>query len=159
MTATGTTPPPNTGRSHISQVLAEAAPDPEIDMAKKGVKSGKRAKGAGATPQAKEDFRRRTGKTPDLHVGLIRTFKSVNTHPGAGLSSKAAWMVNDLLEDLFHRIADKSLATMKYAGKSTLKGDHMQAATRSIFSGELMHHADNEGCKAVKRFQGKAGGE
>lgn len=118
-------------------------------MAKKG---GKRA---GAAAQAKENQRRRTGKTPDLHVGLLRTFKSVNTASGAGLSSKAVWMVNDLLEDLFHRIADQSLATMKYAGKSTLKGDHVQAATRSIFSGELMNHADSEGCKAIKRFQGR----
>lgn len=121
-------------------------------MAKNGkiTKSGKRGKGA--TPQAQEDFRRRTGKTPPLHVGLLRTFKSVNTSPGTGLSSKAVWMVNDLLEDLFHRISDKALKTMKYSGKSTLKGEHVQAATKAIFSGELMTHADNEGCKAVKKF-------
>lgn len=110
----------------------------------------KRGKGG----RAKEDARRRTGKTPDLHVGIIRTFKSINTVRGAGLSFKAMWLVNDLLEDLFDRIADKSLSTMKYAGKSTLKGEHVQAATKSIFSGELMHHADSEGCKSVQKFNG-----
>lgn len=130
-------------------------------MAQKGkiTKGGKRGKGAGATPQAKEDFRRRNGKTPVLHVGLLRTFKSINTGPGAALSSKAVWMVNDLLEDLFHRTADKALKTMKYAGKSTLKGEHVQAATKTIFSGELMTHADNEGCKAVKKFIGDSEAE
>ena len=127
-------------------------------MAKKPAKKKSAKKGAikgakkGVTPT-----RRR--KKPDHNKFSIFIYKVLQqVHPGTGMSKKAMVIMNELIHDVFDRIASEAGKLCKYNGKSTLRMRDIETAVRLILPGQLAKHAVSEGTKYVMRcFSGPSG--
>lgn len=73
-------------------------------------------------------------------------------HPGMGISSKAMTILNNLMSDMFERLAEEACQLSKYNGKVTLTSREIQGAVRLVLPGELGRHAIAEGVKAVTTY-------
>ncbi|KAI5666460.1 hypothetical protein M9H77_16313 [Catharanthus roseus] len=73
-------------------------------------------------------------------------------HPDMGISSKAMTIINNLMSDMFERIADEASKLSKYIGRVTLSSLEIQDAVKLVLPGELGKHAIAEGSKAVANY-------
>ncbi|KAL8515903.1 hypothetical protein ACS0TY_014562 [Phlomoides rotata] len=115
----------------------ETAPTPprkEAPPRKSGVKK-RRKRGGGA-----EEYRR--------YVFMV--MKQV--HPEMGISSKAMTIVNNMMVDMFERLAEEAARLAKYTGRQTLSSREVQGAVKLVLPGELGKHAMSEGTKAVNHY-------
>ncbi|KAL1827723.1 hypothetical protein ACET3Z_006135 [Daucus carota] len=71
-------------------------------------------------------------------------------HPDIGISSKAMTIVNNLMTDMFERLADEAARLTKYTKKMTLSSREIQGAVKLVLPGELGKHAVAEGAKAFE---------
>ncbi|KAE8037551.1 hypothetical protein FH972_010132 [Carpinus fangiana] len=81
---------------------------------------------------------------------VFRVLKQV--HPGMAISSKAMTVLNNLMRDMFERVAEEAARLSKYTGRVTLTSREIQGAVRLVLPGELGKHAVAEGSKAVTTF-------
>ncbi|KAJ8559619.1 hypothetical protein K7X08_003677 [Anisodus acutangulus] len=131
---------PTPPKSEAGQKKAQKRkPDP----AQKGEEGGKRKKkrakvGGGVGPS--EGYRRY----------VFRVLKQV--HPDKGISSKAMTILNNLMGDMFERIANEAAILSKYVGRATLASVDIQDAVKLVLPGELGKHAIAEGTKAVTTY-------
>ncbi|WOG87675.1 hypothetical protein DCAR_0206906 [Daucus carota subsp. sativus] len=79
-------------------------------------------------------------------------------HPDIGISSKAMTIVNNLMTDMFERLADEAARLTKYTKKMTLSSREIQGAVKLVLPGELGKHAVAEGAKAVTNYVQYASG-
>ncbi|XP_015078035.1 histone H2B.1-like [Solanum pennellii] len=114
-------------------------PDPAQKAKGGGERKRKRAKvGGGVGPS--EGYRRY----------VFRVMKQV--HPDMGISSKAMTVLNNLMGDMFERIANEAAILTKYVGRTTLASVDIQDAVKLVLPGELGKHAIAEGTKAVANY-------
>jgi histone H2B len=66
--------------------------------------------------------------------------------------SKAMTVLNNLMSDMFERVAEEAARLSKYTGRVTLTSREIQGAVRLVLPGELGKHAVAEGSKAVTTF-------
>ncbi|KAK9079099.1 hypothetical protein SSX86_000769 [Deinandra increscens subsp. villosa] len=110
--------------------------------AREGVSGGKRKK-----------KRRKVGEVSGelgYKTYLYRVLKQV--HPDLGISSKAMVIVNNLMGDMFERVAEVAARLSEYNKKMTLSSREIQAAVKLVLPGELGKHAIAEGTKAVTSY-------
>ncbi|KAH6836716.1 Histone superfamily protein, partial [Perilla frutescens var. hirtella] len=81
---------------------------------------------------------------------LLMVMKEV--HPDMGISSKAMTIVNNLMSDMFERIAEEAARLQKYTRRRTLSSREIQGAVKLVLPGELGKHAVAEGTKAVTTY-------
>ena len=81
---------------------------------------------------------------------MYRVLKQV--HPGMGISSKAMTILNNLMNDIFERLASEAGRLTKYARRRTLSSIEIQGAVRLVLPRELGKHAISEGIKAVTTY-------
>ena len=82
---------------------------------------------------------------------VFRVLKQV--HPGMGISSKAMTVVNNLMSDMFERMAMEASRLNMYGKKNTMTSREIHGAVRLILPGELGKHAIAEGSKAVSNYK------
>ncbi|KAG8387574.1 hypothetical protein BUALT_Bualt02G0035500 [Buddleja alternifolia] len=73
-------------------------------------------------------------------------------HPDMGISSKAMTIINNLMADMFERLAAEAALLVKYTGRSTMSSREVQGAVKLVLPGELGKHAVAEGTKAVTNY-------
>lgn len=74
-------------------------------------------------------------------------------HPDRGISRKAMQVMDDLVRDLFHRIATEARQAMESTGRSTLTSHDIRTGTMLVLGNtELERHALSQGQKAVTKF-------
>ncbi|KAH7542079.1 histone H2B.3 [Ziziphus jujuba] len=81
---------------------------------------------------------------------VFRVLKQV--HPGMAISSKAMTIINNLMTDMFERLAEEACRLSKYTGRMTLTSREIQDAVKLVLPGELGRHAIAEGTKAVTNY-------
>ncbi|KAH6774719.1 hypothetical protein C2S51_013123 [Perilla frutescens var. frutescens] len=94
--------------------------------------------------------RRRRGGGGEYKRYLLMVMKEV--HPDMGISSKAMTIVNNLMSDMFERIAEEAARLQKYTRRRTLSSREIQGAVKLVLPGELGKHAVAEGTKAVTTY-------
>ncbi|KAJ0714197.1 putative transcription factor Hap3/NF-YB family [Helianthus annuus] len=87
---------------------------------------------------------------------LHRVLKQV--HPDLGISSKAMTIINNLMGDMFERLAEVAGRLAEVHKKMTLTSREIQAAVKLVLPGELGKHAIAEGSKAVTSYVSYGGG-
>ncbi|XP_076930917.1 uncharacterized protein LOC143595895 [Bidens hawaiensis] len=87
---------------------------------------------------------------------LHRVLKQV--HPDLGISSKTMTIINNLMGDMFERLAEVAATLSQYNKKMTLTSREIQAAVKLVLPGELGKHAIAEGSKAVTSYVSYGGG-
>eukprot|EP00567_Pseudictyota_dubia_P012702 CAMPEP_0197453926 /NCGR_PEP_ID=MMETSP1175-20131217/36438_1 /TAXON_ID=1003142 /ORGANISM="Triceratium dubium, Strain CCMP147" /LENGTH=115 /DNA_ID=CAMNT_0042987363 /DNA_START=34 /DNA_END=381 /DNA_ORIENTATION=- len=104
----------------------------------------------GGAKKASTAARRKKTRKESYSLYIHRVLKQV--HPDMAISKKAMKVMDDMICDVFHRIA----ATSKDCkGRSTLKQKEIQTAVKLTFSGtgDLEKHCVSEGTKAIGKFQ------
>ncbi|KAK1429145.1 hypothetical protein QVD17_11348 [Tagetes erecta] len=86
---------------------------------------------------------------------LHKVLKQV--HPDLGISSKAMTILNNLMGDMFERLAEVAGRLSEVNKKMTLTSREIQAAVKLVLPGELGKHAIAEGTKAVTSYVSYAG--
>ncbi|PIN05725.1 Histone H2B [Handroanthus impetiginosus] len=87
---------------------------------------------------------------------VFRVMKQV--HPDLGISSKAMTVMNNLMWDMFERLAEEAARLQKYTGRRTMSSREVQAAVKLVLPGELGKHAIAEGTKAVSNYVSNVSG-
>lgn len=73
-------------------------------------------------------------------------------HPEMGISFQAMTILNNLMCDMFERLADEAARLKEYTGHMTLSCREIQGAVKLVLPGELGKHAIAEGAKAVTNY-------
>jgi histone H2B len=100
---------------------------------------------ARAIPKRKSQSR----KSDSYATYIYRVLKQV--HPALGMSQRAVSVVDDVVRDVFERIALQASRLCALRG-ATLEARDLQAAVRLVFPPELAKHAVSEGLKACTSF-------
>ena len=85
-----------------------------------------------------------------MNIYIYKVLKQV--HPDKGISKKGMKVVNNILMDIFEKIATEADKLVQKSKKHTISSRDIQMAVRLILPGELAKHAVSEGTKAVTRF-------
>ncbi|XP_057781881.1 uncharacterized protein LOC131000125 [Salvia miltiorrhiza] len=125
---------------------APAPPPQEAGM--RGTRKRKAAEDGGAKKRARR--RLGGGGVEGYKRYLFKVMKQV--HPEMGISGKAMTIVNNLMVDMFERIAEEAARLQKYTGRRTLSAREIQGAVKLVLPGELGKHAVAEGTKAVTNY-------
>ena len=80
---------------------------------------------------------------------IYKVLKQV--HPNIGMSKKAMGIMNELMHDVFDRLAIEAGKLCKFGGRRTMESRDIQTAVRLILPGELAKHAVSEGTKVMTR--------
>ncbi|KAI3822834.1 hypothetical protein L1987_10433 [Smallanthus sonchifolius] len=102
----------------------------------------------------KRKKRRKVGESGGGGEGYKRYVYKVlkQVHPDLGISSKAMVIINNLMGDMFERLAETAARLSEYNKKMTLSSREIQAAVKLLLPGELGKHAIAEGTKAVTSY-------
>lgn len=104
----------------------------------------------GKKSSEKKRKRRERGGGEEYKIYVHRVLKQV--HPGMGVSSKGMTVLNNLMNDMFERLADEAARLTKYTARKTLSSREIQGAVKLVLPGELGRHAMAEGTKAVSTY-------
>ncbi|KAG4947148.1 hypothetical protein JHK87_043155 [Glycine soja] len=85
-----------------------------------------------------------------LNGKIVRLLKKV--HHKRGISSKCMTVLNNLMYDMFDRLAFEASKLNNYIGHMTLSSREIQGAVRLVLPGELGKHAIVEGVKVVNNY-------
>ncbi|KAK3024425.1 hypothetical protein RJ639_044599 [Escallonia herrerae] len=75
-----------------------------------------------------------------------------------GISSKAMTVINNLVGDMFKRLADEAARLSKDSGRMTMSSREIQGAVKLVLPGELGKQAVSEGTKAVTKYMSSVSG-
>jgi histone H2B len=100
----------------------------------------------------KEERKRKRGRRmgEGYQRYVYRVLKQV--HPDMGISSQAMTILNNLMNDMFEKLADEAAKLKTYTGHMTLSSKEIQGAVKLVLPGELGKHAIAEGTKAVTNY-------
>ncbi|XP_019190854.1 PREDICTED: histone H2B type 1-P-like [Ipomoea nil] len=123
----------------------------EEEQTKRSTRSAPRDGGGG-----KRKRKRRWGRSAGSGEGYKRyVFKVMKqVHPDLAISSKAMTVINNLMGDMFERIAVEAATLSKYISRATLSSREIQDAVKLVLPGDLGKHAIAEGTKAVTTYLG-----
>ncbi|KAL9413249.1 hypothetical protein AB3S75_041843 [Citrus x aurantiifolia] len=94
--------------------------------------------------------KRNEGIGEEYKTYVFRVLKRV--HPGMAISSKAMTVINNLMNDMFERIAGEAATLSKHCHRTTTSSREIQGAVKLVLPGELGKHAVAEGTKAVTNY-------
>lgn len=95
--------------------------------------------------------KRHKKRTADSYASYIyKVLKQV--HPGTGISKKGMVVMDNLVADVFERIAQEAGRLARYNKRHTITSREIQTAVRIILPGEIAKHAVSEGTKAVTKY-------
>lgn len=115
------------------------------------VKKANTQKGNGTGGNVKKRRRKRKrGREEGYQRYVYRVLKQV--HPEMGISSKCMTILNNLMNDMFERLAGEAARLKDYTGHVTLSSREIQGAVKLVLPGELGKHAIAEGVKAVTTY-------
>lgn len=146
---TAPTPPPKEGRPPPKSGGTETRRQEKRDT-RKGKAEEEKVKQVEGGGEKKKKRRRKSGGGEEYKRYLYKVMKQV--HPEMGISGKAMTIINNLMTDMFERIAVEAAALQKYTGRRTMSSREIQGAVKLVLPGELGKHAIAEGTKAVTNY-------
>ncbi|WMV35769.1 hypothetical protein MTR67_029154 [Solanum verrucosum] len=96
-------------------------------------KAQKKAKGGGERKKKRAKVGGGVGPSEGYRRYVFRVMKQV--HPDMGISSKAMMILNNLMGDMFERIANEAAILTKYVGRATLTSVDIQDAVKLVLPG------------------------
>lgn len=95
--------------------------------------------------------KRKRKRHESLDIYIYKVLKQV--HPDSGMSKKGMKVANNILMDIFGKIATEADKLVQKNRKRTLSHREIQTAVRLVLPGELAKHAVSEGTKAKAKFE------
>ena len=138
------TMPPKEDNTPLMAVAKPATKKPA--GAKKAAPAPKKVPAKIGKPKPKTKKKRKDS----FKIYLYKVLKQV--HPDTGISSRGMALMEDMMNDMFSRIASEARELCAKQKKPTLTSREIQTAVRLLLPGELAKHAVSEGTKAVTKF-------
>ncbi|XP_051120983.1 uncharacterized protein LOC127244470 [Andrographis paniculata] len=131
---------------------------PAAGEKRREIESRKQSKGKIASGEVGRHRRRRRRRMVgaafvgggEYKTYVHRVLKQV--HPDMAISRKAMTIVNNLMGDMFERLAEEAARLQKQTGRRTMSSREVQGAVKLVLPGELGKHAIAEGTKAVTNY-------
>ncbi|CAI9774585.1 unnamed protein product [Fraxinus pennsylvanica] len=146
-------PPPKQPAEERDQDETQPASEPETTPQPPKLETPQKEKKR-KSPQVKEQGKKKKKIGRAAGEGykryIFRVMKQV--HPDMGFSSMAMTVINNLMSDMFERIANEAAGLLKFSGRTTLSSREIQGAVKLVLPGELGKHAIAEGTKAVTNY-------
>lgn len=137
--------------------MDELASEPQVTRTSKKRKTSPDIKEGDEKKKVTSQWRKKRaqlGSGRDTSAGykkyVYRVIKQV--HPEVAISSKAMTIVNNLMNDMFERIAKEASRLARCTGKRTISSWKIQDAVKLVLPVELGKHAIAEGSKAVSNY-------
>ncbi len=105
---------------------------------------------AKAPKKAGDNKKKKKRRTESYSIYIYKVLKQV--HPGTGISKKAMSIMDQLMKDIFDRIAREAGKLALVVRRSTLSSYEIQSSVRLMLPGELAKHAVSEGRKHVRHM-------
>lgn len=105
-----------------------------------------------ATEPAEKKKHRRHGKTNQFVFDSYIYKLHKRSNPGINMSMISMKIMNNFVNDMFHRICRRASDLVRLGKHQTLKLDAIEAATKTVVPGELATYAVNQGTKAVLMY-------
>ena len=107
--------------------------------------------GNSAIKHVEKKGKKKVNKSLEMYkLYIFKVLKQV--HPNMGISSKAMYIMNSFINDLFEKLVAEAAKLARYNKKSTITSRDIQTSVCLILPGELAKHAVSEGTKAVTKF-------
>ncbi|XP_050109602.1 histone H2B.2-like [Malus sylvestris] len=126
------------------------------DLTKTEEQASKKGEKKSEVKGGKRREKRRSRGREEYKIYVYKVLKQV--HPGMGVSSKAMTVLNNLMNDMFEKLADEAARLTTYTARKTLSSREIQGAVKLVLTGELGRHAMAEGTKAVSTYVSYGGG-
>ncbi|KAM1100080.1 hypothetical protein ACFX2I_006624 [Malus domestica] len=126
------------------------------DLTKTEEQASKKGEKKSEVKGGKRREKRRSRGREEYKTYVYKVLKQV--HPGMGVSSKAMTVLNNLMNDMFEKLADEAARLTTYTARKTLSSREIQGAVKLVLTGELGRHAMAEGTKAVSTYVSYGGG-
>ncbi|WJX68836.1 hypothetical protein P8452_53169 [Trifolium repens] len=139
---------PSTKEDSNASTTTFTTPNEATMEPKEPEKKVKTKEGNDGREKRKRKRGRRMGEGYQRYV--YRVLKQV--HPDMGISSQAMTILNNLMNDMFEKLADEAAKLKTYTGHMTLSSKEIQGAVKLVLPGELGKHAIAEGTKAVTNY-------
>lgn len=154
------TPPPPKNQENEEDETQPASEPEQIPVPTPEKTEGEQEQPKSKRRPAEQRKRKRRGKGGGTGEGYKRyVFKVMKqVHPDLAISSKAMTVINNLMGDMFERIAAEAATLSKYVSRTTLSSREIQDAVKLVLPGELGKHAIAEGTKAVTTYLGAVNG-
>ncbi|KAL3626108.1 hypothetical protein CASFOL_029657 [Castilleja foliolosa] len=144
-----TPPPPEPDETQpVSE--PETAPTPPLQPEEQKKTAGKRKPAGEKGGRSAGKRRRKRGGGEGYKRYVLKVMKQV--HPEMGISSKTMTIMENLMEDVFGRLAEEAGRLLKYTRRQTMSSREIQGAVKLVLPGELGKHAIAEGTKAVSKY-------
>ena len=102
---------------------------------------------ARATSKGKK---KKKGSRETYKIYVFKVLKQV--HPGMGITAKTMTIIDNMMNDMFERLAGEASNLSTHTKKSTITAREIQAAVSLVLPGDLGRHAVAEGTKAVSNY-------
>jgi histone H2B len=86
------------------------------------------------------------------YIHRVMIHQKMNDTKGITISKKGMTVMNDLITDVFDKIANEASQMMKANGKRTIKVDEIESACKLVLSGGLLESAKKTGKTAFFKF-------
>lgn len=131
---------------------------PKLEAPSKGVADPQVSPPAVVFPNVRRKLawgagRRRANRSDaiDFKIYIYKVLRSLD--PKGTISEKAMTVMNDLMADMFRKLATECNGLCKHNKRGTINAREMHTAVRLLIPGQLGKHAYIEGFKALKRYQ------
>ncbi|KEH38901.1 putative transcription factor Hap3/NF-YB family [Medicago truncatula] len=128
----------------------DATMEPKTPLSNKEQEKKVRTKEGGNDGKGKRKKKRGRRMGEGYQRYVYRVLKQV--HPQMGISSQAMTILNNLMNDMFEKLADEAAKLTAYTKHMTLTSREIQGAVKLVLPGELGKHAIAEGAKAVTNY-------
>jgi histone H2B len=79
-------------------------------------------------------------------------------HPKTSISTKSMSILNEIMADIFERLASESRTLIRKGKTTTLTSREMMTSARLVLNGELCKHGASEAAKAFQKYVQKVQG-
>ncbi|XP_039781423.1 histone H2B.4-like isoform X2 [Panicum virgatum] len=126
------------------------APKAQKKPAEKKPAEEKADKSAGKEAGEKKGKKKAKKSVETYKIYIFKVLKQV--HPNIGISSKAMFIMNSFINNIFEKLAQEAARLAHYNKKPTITSRKIQTSVRLVLPGKLAKHAISEGTKAVTKF-------
>lgn len=111
----------------------------------------KQAKKAGnAEQRIFDEVKKKKKRQESYSIYVYKILRQIDSE--IGISGKAMIIMNNLLQDIFERIANEASQLTKHNHQKTITSRDIETAIKLLLPGELAKHAVSEGTKAVTLY-------
>jgi histone H2B len=123
-------------------------------MVKNTPNTSKSVTGSGSTTNKPKRVHKKVRKPQKPQFNFKREIHRVlkQVYPKTSISTKSMSILNEMMADIFERLASESRTLIRKGKNTTLTSREMQTSAKLVLNGELCKHGASEAAKAFQKY-------